>query len=456
MYTHLVPITLYGWVFFTISLFFLLTPQRAVVIAVIGGTLLLPEASFDLPGLPLYNKFVAISIGLLLGGILSGSRRKYRLKMTAFDIPMISWCFIVPIATSLSNGLGFYDGFSTLLRHYLIWGVSYWTGRRYFNNAESLRTLTWGILIGGIIYIPLILFEVRMSPQLSNIVYGFFPHSWIQHLRYGGYRPIVFMRHGLLVSLWMAIATTTAYWLWQSGEIKKTKKVSMIIIVPAMIITTVLCKSANAWFFLSIGILSFTYYKRTESTWGFRIIFVIILFYMLVRLSGIISTELVEKLADFFFDDERVYSLSWRLMQEVLFGERALEHPLFGWGGYGRGWPVDQATGEQLIQMVDSMWVITLNTYGFLGLLSLYLSLGLGPWCVLKFYDSDNLKKEKSYNTFKIDAIVLSFIVIITLIDSLLNTAESPVYNLIAATLLGHFISTKTVPKHKGSQSIVR
>ena len=44
------------------------------------------------------------------------------------------------------------------------------------------------------------LVEVRLSPQINTWIYGFFQHDFIQMMRYGGFRPIVFLPHGLWVA----------------------------------------------------------------------------------------------------------------------------------------------------------------------------------------------------------------------------------------------------------------
>ena len=57
--TPLVPIMLFGWVPFTILLFMRLPAHRAVLVAVIGGWLLLPTAGYNWPGIPPYGKATA-------------------------------------------------------------------------------------------------------------------------------------------------------------------------------------------------------------------------------------------------------------------------------------------------------------------------------------------------------------------------------------------------------------
>ena len=63
--------------------------------------------------------------------------------------------------------------------------------------------------------------EVRMSPQLHSSMYGFRPFRFDQAYRWGGYRPSVFMQHGIALGLFMASCTLVAFWLWRSGFPKR-------------------------------------------------------------------------------------------------------------------------------------------------------------------------------------------------------------------------------------------
>ena len=442
--TPLVPIAMFGWVFILIGLFMNKTPQWATVIGTIGGFLLLPMYAYDLRFIPVYDKATSVAFGLILGGMFSGQSRRHPFRMTSYDLPMFFWCFVSPLATSLSNGLGLYNGVSDMVGKTLAWGVFYWVGRKYFSNASSLRILTWGIIIGGIVYAPLVLFEVRMSPQLSNIVYGFFPHDFAQHIRYGGYRPIVFMKHGLMVSLWMAVTATVTFWLWRSGQKKRVGGISIALIALLLIAATVLCKSANAWVFLSIGIGGYLYYKKTRSTLLFRILLLVIPIYISLRLMRVISITQLQAFAGKLFDVQRIESLTVRLYEEDLFGVRAMQQSLFGWGGFGRGWPVDPYTGQKLIEYVDAFWVIVISTSGLLGLVSIFGALGIGPWKVLGLYSRSSRRNlTDSRSAYAIDAVVLCLVTSFFLLDSLLNAMASPVYVLSAGALVSYYINEK-------------
>jgi hypothetical protein len=439
--TPLVPVALFGWVFVVIGIFFYKKAQEAVVASVIIGFLFLPIATFDLQGMPQYNKFTSISLGLILGSILTGQSAKYPLNFGLYDLPMFLWCFVAPFASSLSNGLGLYDGFASMASHYLKYGVFFWAGRRYFCTPSSLRVLTRGILIGGLAYFPLVIFEARMSPQISNIVYGFIQDTSPMR-RYGGWRPVIFMEHGLMVSLWMAISATVAFWLWKSHELPSVCKIPIELLAFALIGAALLCKSGNGWFFLAAGIGGYYCYKISGSTLIFRCMLMIIPLYIAARLLNIISVERVRSFAGMLFDEERIESLTVRLMQEDLFGQKAMQRLLFGWGRMGRGWPVDPLSGDRLIQMVDSLWVILLSGNGLFGMSSLFMAIGIGPWKVLGFFKKKGGGASGKMEPYQIDGIILSLIVGFFLIDSLLNAMVSPIYVLCSGALVSCYSRT--------------
>lgn len=437
----LVPVMMYGWIAVTIVLFSKRTAQEAVVMAVIGGFLLLPATSFDLPGLPNYNKITSIAFGLILGGAISGKSREHPFRSGALDLPAFIWCFASPVMTSLSNGLGLYNGVSELVQNTLGWGVVYWAGRKYFTEPADLRVLAKGIALGGLLYFPAVVFEVRMSPQLSNMVYGFFPHSFAQHFRYGGFRPIVFMTHGLMVALWMAIGSTAVFWLWRAKIFGKLASAPAWICSICMVAAVLLCKSANGWVFGVLGIVAYYYFRKTHSLLAFRILYLAIPVYMALRIGNVITASSIESLASSLFDAERIGSLTWRLRQEDLFSAHTLARQWLGWGGFDRNWPVDIYTGEKLIQMVDSFWIIAYSVYGLVGLSSVYLTLGLGPWKVLSFYRRQGRQSvEEMAGSYGLDALLLCAVVAFYMIDTLLNAMLSPIYLLCSGALASHYV----------------
>jgi hypothetical protein len=430
--TALVPIALFGWIPFSIILFFKFRPHQAVLFSVIGGCLFLPMAGFDVPGIPAYTKNVAIAVGLVLGGRLSGQRKAASVQWSIGDIPMLTWC-LCPLATSLSNELGWYDGIASSLNQTLIWGVPYATGRIYFTDIEKLKDMCLGLVVGGLLYVPLCLYEVRMSPQLSNMIYGFFPHSFEQHMRYGGFRPIVFMQHGLMVALWMAVTSTVAFWMWRAKTVEKIRGFffSMPVLVASLAITTVLCKSVNGLFALAVGCLSyFIFFRRAKSNFPFLVLLLTLPLYIGLRSTDTVPVDKITSIVANFVDEERVESLGIRLNQENLFGQKAWQRKILGWGGYGRGWPVDPATGEKMVRMIDSTWLIAFSTFGLVGLISFFCAMLLGPWHVFR------LKKDKYPASILIFPVLLSLVVVLFMIDALFNGMVNPVYILVSGAVL--------------------
>lgn len=445
-----VKLVLYGWVPLMVLLFSSMHPRKATLVTVIGGILLLPAASLENPLLSSYNQHTAIALALLLGRLVERYDNEASFHFEIYDIPMFLWCFVSPFASSLSNGLGVNDGLSTMLDRILSWGVVYWAGRRYFHSFDSLRELTKGIIIGGLVYVPLALFEVRMSPQLSNIVYDFFPHSFLQHARYGGYRPIIFMSHGLMVSLWLAASFTVAFWMWRSKKIKQIYGFPIGLCVLMLFVTGILAKSANGWFFILMGMLSYTYFSSSKKVSLFRLSVLLIPLYIILRLSETVSVELIQRATSFIFDDERVSSLSVRLMQEGLFGAKTLgTRPWFGWAWMGRAWPVNVYTGERLISMVDSLFIIYLGTSGLFGLTSIFCAMLLGPWRIFRSYSSKFSKIKTTIEENGPEPIIVSLIVVFFMLDSLLNAMVNPIYILSAAAITSFCSETCSVRSGK-------
>ena len=451
--TFFVPVMLFGWVPFTIFLFYRLPAHRAVLVAVIGGFLFLPVAGYDLPGIPAFDKYAAISLGLILGGRLSGQRRKANFKWKLYDLPMIMWC-LSPIPSSLTNQLGWYNGISGIYSNIMMWGIPYLAGRAYFKDDETLRELCIGIVIGGMVYALLCLYEIRMSPRLHQNIYGFFQADWRQHRRYGGWRPIVFMQHGLMVAVWMAACTTISFWMWRDRLLEHIKGIPIRIVVAGLALITLLCKAASGWVAMATGCGMYFICRRYRSYTPLLLLLLLVPLYIGIRATGILTLTDIQTTADSIFDAERTDSLVVRLSQEVLFAERALKRPLFGWGRASRAWPVDQDTGRELIRMWDSLWIIYFSLYGFFGVYTWVVGMLIGPWIVLWRLN----KRGKSEETGQATTVpALSVIVIVFMIDSLFNGMVNSVYVLTSGALLSFHVSiAEALQPHKVHKTGVR
>src|SRR6202044_409173 len=104
--------------------------------------------------------------------LLFDGRRWVTFRTRWFDLPVIVLC-ICPLISSLTNDLGLRDGIAEARYQTIVWGIPYLMGRIYLGDPAGLRALTLGIVLGGMLYVPFCLIELRMSPQLHRLLYGF-------------------------------------------------------------------------------------------------------------------------------------------------------------------------------------------------------------------------------------------------------------------------------------------
>jgi hypothetical protein len=203
---------------------------------------------------------------------------------------MIVWC-LCPVLSSLTNSLGLYDGISESLSQTVTWGFPYFIGRIYFNDLEGLKEFAFGIFIGGLIYMPLCWVEIRFSPQLHRIFYGYHQRAFVQTIRYGGFRPMVFMEHGLMGGIWMISATLIGLWAWVTGILKKVRGIPIAILVFLLLITSVLCKSTGAIALFIMGATVLLITKKIKMNIVFICFILLPILYVSTRATGYWNAE---------------------------------------------------------------------------------------------------------------------------------------------------------------------
>lgn len=412
----------------SIALFVRLPPRRALLTTLIGGFLLLPVAGLPITGLR--GKIAILSSVLFPLSLVSATERFTSLRPRLSDLPVALWC-ICPFVSSMTNNLGAYDGFAGVLGHVLGYGVPYVWGRAYFSDRQGMRDLGMGIFLGGLVYVPFCLWEIRFSPQLHRAVYGFHQHSFGQSVRFGGYRPLVFMDHGLMLGMWMTAACLAGYWLWRSGCVQRMAGVRVEWFLAILFATTVLCKSTGALALLAVGLLSRPLVLRLRNAWPLLLIVLITPVYLAARISRTLPMEPIVSISEQVSGADRGQSLAFRVRNEELLLSRALEKELAGWGGWGRFLIFDAETGDRLTTP-DGLWIIALGQYGLLGLVSVTAML-LVP--SLRFAYRFPVR---AWNApFLAPATSLAFLLPLYMIDDLLNAMINPIYFLAAGALAG-------------------
>jgi hypothetical protein len=451
--TQLAYLVTLGWVLVGIVLFMKRDKRRACLLVVLLGWLFLPvmrttsvspgePLALSLPGLK-FTKANAIAYAVLAGAMLFDRKRWLSLRPGLVDLPMLCWC-ICPLISSLSNDLGWYDGLSSVLDQVMGWGVLYRAGRVYFRTLDEFRELALAILTITIIYMPLCWFEMRMSPQLHNILYGYLQHEFSQTVRLGGYRPMVFLPHPLVVAMWMCMASVLLFWLWYCGAVKKIRGIPMIGSVSAQLalgmiaMTSLMCRSMAAIVFCFTGMLALLLSRWTQSALLLGALLIVSPIYISVRATGIWTGEdLVEWLEENVSQD-RADSLRFRMDNENILAAKAIERPWFGWAGWGRSRVLNE--WGQDISVTDGGWIIAFGERGLFGLVA---------WCIVILLPSARFLKDVPPRLWSHPQIAplaaVAAILILNTVNNMLNVDTDPVYVLAIGGMMS-VMDTLTVP----------
>jgi tetratricopeptide (TPR) repeat protein len=429
-------VALFGWVPLVLTLFTLLPARGAVVASSIAAWLVLPPVGIDLPGLPNYDKAAAATVGILVGTLLFQPHRFTQFRLRRIDLPMLLWC-VAPFFSSLVNGLGPYDGMSMVCRQSIAWFFPYLVGRLYLTDTDGLRELALGMVVGGVCLIPFCFLEMKMSPIMLKLVYGFGGLGGFEGTRYGIFRPRVFFGSGLELGLWMNAVSLVGWWLWRTGQLKTLWGIGGRLVCAVLLVTTVACRSTGATVLLFAGMSALWICHRTKTKWAIGALLLAAPLYGFVRINDLWSGANAVEMARIFTNEERAHSLEYRLVNEDLLIAKALQRPFFGWGGWGRNLVYDES-GRQ-ISVVDGMWMVALGNFGLVGLLALTTALLLPAVLFLRQFSVNQWAEP---NLAPVAAIAV--IVDLCLLDGLFNGMLNVIY-IIAVGGLVNVVSARVV-----------
>jgi len=367
-YNHVAYAALAIWFPIVIAMFALLTPRRAVIGAFVFGYLMLPDLSLHVHTLPDINKVSITCMSVIVGSLIFDGARLFTIRPRLIDLAALTLCF-VPIVTSHTNDLGIMDGLATSSTIITRWGLAYWIGRAYFNDWEATRELAMGIVIGGLVYMPLCWWEIRMSPQLHGEVYGLTFNSFRRDSSLFGFRPNVFLADGLTVTMFMGVCTLLAYWAWMTQSPRKLLNIPIIYIFASLFFTTIFCKALGGLVLMLAGMAALTMTRWPKTKLPTLVLIIIPFVYVMMRSNKDWSGEnLVESARS--ISDERAKSLEFRLRNENMLSEKALQQPWFGWGGSGRAQVYDASDAHRRT-IIDGLWIEIFGEHGIVGLGSL-------------------------------------------------------------------------------------
>ncbi len=366
---------IYLWPILAIYLYKKYDIVTATFWVVVGGYMFLPlKAGFDLPLIPAIGKNEISALSALLGCYYIAKQKIYFLGVTQAQKGLIGILLIVPILNVFFNqeimfngakwiqGLTLYDAFSQIVAQYLqllpfIISVS------IIRNLEDVQKVIKLLVYAGLIYSFVVLFEVRFSPQLHSWIYGFFPHSFAQQVRFGGFRSVGFMGHGLLVAtFYFVCVSAAAIQITLSDNKDKIKNIAIFIY---LFFVLLLSKSVGSIFLTILSVTCILYCSYPIRK--FVIIFLVSIFFLYPTLS-ILNLIPYESIIAFIsdFNADKAQSLEFRFVNEHELMQHANEKLFTGWGSWAR----NRLDGT----ITDGYWIIV---YGQYGLFFFYALFGL-------------------------------------------------------------------------------
>ena len=436
------------WPIVTLIIFRATSFERAIVWSLLGAALVLPVLTeIDLPGVNV-NKDI-LSIFMTFFVVVMGHKKGYlRLPKTSAIRFLIYVALAIPILTMLTNTepqVGIERTRPGLTPVELIgmlteWGIqilAFILGYCFLNTVEMHKTILRILVVSGLVYVLIVVYETRMSPHIHSRLYGYFPHDWLQQLREGGWRSVGFLGHGLLVSMFMMISATAAATLYRekSNVWVLPPLITLLILLGALVLN-------KSWAPIIYGAGTVSLIIFFSTRFQIKIAWLLVLFalsFPILRGGDFLPVDAaVELVAP--INEQRASSLSARFENEEILLNWANRKPIFGWGTWGRNRPMTE-DGIFLEVVSDGAWIITLGKYGWLGYLTLIGLFGLPVFYTLK-------TARLSAEDIRASA-CLAILIAIILVDQLPNSSMRPWMLLFSGALVGLYEAKKNATAAK-------
>ena len=452
--------SLIAWPLVALYLYLSRPAAAATMWTILAGQLLLPVGTFfKFEMIPQFDKTSIPNLCALVGCIIAEKRPPRTTSGIGVVEALILLCIAGPLLTSLLNGdpihigstvlpgVGFYDGTSAVISQ-VIMLIPFFLGRHFFRNAADTQKLFSVLGFAGLAYSILLLFEIRFSPQLHNWVYGYYPSDFIQTMREdGGFRPMVFMGHGLIASFFAMTAAVASAALWRTRVriVKFAPAGAVAVYLSAVLI---LCKSGAASIYGMVLVPMVSWMKPRFQMRVAAILVSVALLYPALRIYDLFPTSTLVELAS-AVNEQRASSLRYRFEQEGLLLERASQRFLFGWGRFGRNrvFVEDWRGIGGDSSVTDGLWIIVLGQFGLLGFIAEF-----GLLAISVFRAAKALKFAESFDG-SVFLSALALIVAVNMVDLLPNSALSPWTWLLVGSLLGRSELILARSRNRGSQT---
>lgn len=427
-----------AWPLVALYLFASKPVSKAVLWTILGALLLLPNGvAIKLDMIPALDKNSVPNVCVFVGcWALASHRDSFRgFRLTELLAAVLIFS---PFLTSIYNsdtvvigptvlpGVGVYDAISAILAQVLFF-LSFFVGRRFLSDAKDTENCLRALVIVSLIYSLPMLFEVRMSPQLAEWIYGFRASSFVTEMRYGGYRPVVFMKNGIATAFFTATAFLASIAFLRARV--KILRVSELAVTSYLGLIVILCKSAGALAYsIILGFLIRLISPKAQVRLAVVLAAIVILYPLLRTFDFFPTRMLVDTAAE--FSETRADSLRFRFDQEEALLEHASQRILLGWGRYGRNRVYSEETGAD-VSVTDSLWIQTIGQFGLVGFVAQFGLLTLPVFWLAFAY------KQVPPSNERIFLAALALIVALTAVEQLINNSINSWTLLLSGSLLG-------------------
>jgi hypothetical protein len=442
------------WIPISALLFAQNQPRRAGFLVVIVGTLTLPEiVAVDPPILPPINKHVLVCACAFVGFFLTARTRFQRMRllrgMQLFFVIMA----VCNIGTSMTNPESFVFGgklaweggprypvvivpplkstefiamsIEDSFRYLLPFAV----GQLLVQSREDAIMFLKAYVLACVIYVPFMLWEGLMSPQLHRIVYGYHSLDFGHNVRGDGFKPVVLTQSGLGLAMFQFVGLTAAVGL---HRLRQPVRPALSAGLAAAIIFFALSVSRNVGVMLYAGVavpLLLLTRARTQVRVAWVLAFVFVTFPISRAKDWFPADDIVAFATA--RSPERAESLGMRFFNEKLLIDHTQQKPMWGWGSFGRNRKYDPDTGRD-ISVTDGEWAIHYSVRGGVGVVSWFWMMALPV-----FWASRMIKRVSNRD----DLVVLGLMTLtaaINAVDLLPNSSFTMVPIVYSGLLAGY------------------
>jgi hypothetical protein len=360
-----------AWLLGMLALFYRVPPRRAALATILTGHMFIPNHFHEriVAGALSIHAGVLIGIALCVGIVLFDRKRLARLRPSWFDLP-IALYLLFPLV----SGPSLDHTWQEIMR----WGLPYLAGRLYLCDERGLRDALTAVVIAGLAYVPIIIYESIVGPKgyILGVLFGYEYHGQMVR-RLGGWRPEGFFNSGLVLCVFMAWATVAAVWL--ATDKNKWRLWKLPRWLPAIVLlgATLICRGMYGYAILAAGLCAVAMWRAVPLRLWPALLMIVPALYVGLRYSGAWDGRDIVNLAR-RVQPQRISSITMRIDDE----QRTIDqvHAHDPWLGFRDDGAIMGEHAARTFAVADGWWV---HIAGRGGAVWLGLWLGAFGWMPL-------------------------------------------------------------------------